>query len=98
MKLDFDIDSIRKNDIELLDCQIDLILRSLEFYLYTYKFIYPRRGEAESEEESLRLSLVRDTYHSILAQYNESKKENPIDDNIEEIIKEILNSNFKKFA
>ena len=34
-KLDFDIDSIRKNKIELLDCQIDLILRSLEFYNYT---------------------------------------------------------------
>ena len=43
MNLDFDIDKIRKNKIELLDCQIDLILRSLEFYAYTYQFIYQRR-------------------------------------------------------
>ena len=37
MQLDFDIDIIRKNNIELLDCQVDLILRSLEFYSYTYQ-------------------------------------------------------------
>ena len=30
MNLDFDIDSIRNNKIELLDCQVDLILKSLE--------------------------------------------------------------------
>ena len=46
--LNFDVDSIRKNKIELLDCQVDLILRSLEFYCYTYQYIYPRRGKSES--------------------------------------------------
>ena len=55
MNLDFDIDKIRKNKIELLDCQIDLILRSLEFYAYTYQFIYPRRHKSESKEENLRI-------------------------------------------
>ena len=65
MRIDFDIDSIRKNKIELLDCQIDLILRSLEFYNYTYKFIYPRRGKSESLEANLRISLVNDTYEQI---------------------------------
>ena len=82
MKLDFDIDSIRKNEISLLDCQVDLILRSLEFYLYTYKFIYPRRRESETEEENLRKSLVFDTYHQILNEYNSSKIENPIMPNL----------------
>jgi len=42
MRIDFDIDNIKKSDISLLDCQIELILRSLEFYGYTYNFIYPR--------------------------------------------------------
>ena len=42
-KLDFDIDSIEKNNVELLNCEIDLILRSLEFYMYTYQYIYPRK-------------------------------------------------------
>ncbi len=77
MKVDFDTENIRKNDISLLDCQVDLILRSLEFYLYTYKFIYPRRRESETDVENLRKSLVFDTYHQILAEYNESKANNP---------------------
>lgn len=72
MKLDFDINNIRKNKIELLDCQVDLILRSLEFYSYTYKFIYPRTGKSATKEENLRISLVTDTYEQILNQYANS--------------------------
>ena len=80
MQLDFDIDTIRKNNIELLDCQVDLILRSLEFYSYTYQYIYPRRHESNTKEENLRICLVRDTYEQILNQFGISKKENPIED------------------
>lgn len=68
MELDFDIEKIEKNKIELLNCQVDLILRSLEFYAYTYQFIYPRRGKSETLEENLRISLVRDTYNQITSQ------------------------------
>ena len=85
MNLDFDIDKIRKNKIELLDCQIDLILRSLEFYAYTYQFIYPRRHKSESKEENLRICLVRDTYEQILNQFGISKKQNPIDNENDEL-------------
>ena len=87
MKLDFDINNIRKNQIELLDCQIDLILRSLEFYSYTYQFIYPRRHKSESKEENLRICLVRDTYEQIINQFGISKKENPIDNENKNIFK-----------
>lgn len=73
-KLDFDIENIEKNNIELLNCQIDLILRSLEFYAYTYQFIYPRRGKSETLEENLRISLVRDTYHQITSQLHNNKQ------------------------
>jgi len=63
---------------------VDLILRSLEFYSYTYNFIYPRRGKSESLEENLRKSLVRDTYHQITSQIkitnHNSKNENVFDD------------------
>jgi hypothetical protein len=91
--MNFDIDTIRKNKIELLDCQIDLILRSLEFYSYTYQFICPRKGKT-SEEENLRISLVRDTYNQILKEFGESKSNNPINGNIN-----IFNNNkFKKIA
>ena len=87
MKLDFDVDSIRNNKIELLDCQIDLILRSLEFYCYTYEFIYPRTNKSKSTEENLRISLVTDTYHQILDQYEKSKIENSIINKNEKIYK-----------
>lgn len=78
MKLDFDIDSIRKNKIELLDGQVDLILRSLELYYHVYQFIYPRCVKSKTEEENLRISLVVDTYHQILSQFGDSKLKNPI--------------------
>ena len=80
MKLNFDINNIHKNTIELLNCQIDLILKSLEFYCYTYKFIYPRMGKNETKEENLKISLVRDTYHQILSQY---KNQKPVKDNFQ---------------
>lgn len=73
MKLDFDTDNIHKNNLELLDCQVDLILRSLEFYAYTYQFIYPRRRKNFTKEENLRIYLVRDTYEQII-----NSLENPI--------------------
>ncbi len=83
-KIDFDIENIEKQNISLLNCQVDLILRSLEFYSYTYNFIYPRRGKSESLEENLRKSLVRDTYHQITSQIkitnSDSKNENVFDD------------------
>lgn len=79
MKLDFDIDTVRKNNIELLDCQVDLILRSLEFYSYTYQFIYPRRRISESKEENLRICLVRDTYEQILSQFKKYSSSESVD-------------------
>ncbi len=82
MKLDFDTENIRKNELTLLDCQIDIILRSLEFYLHAYKFIYPRIGKSETDEENLRKALITDTYHQILYEYNNSKMNNPIQTNL----------------
>jgi hypothetical protein len=93
MILDFDTEHIRKHDISLLDCQVDLILRSLAFYKYTYEFIYPRRKENKSLEENLRISLVKDTYEQIFTQYTDSKynyeksaNEKSLDENYKEIV------------
>ena len=66
--------NIKKNKIELLDCQVELILKSLEFYAYTYKFVYPRK-KALTKEENLRISFVNDTYEQILSEYTEKEKE-----------------------
>lgn len=51
---------------------MDLILKSLEFYSYTYQFIYPCRKN-ETKEEILRISLVTDTYEQILSEYTDFK-------------------------
>lgn len=76
MQLDYDITVIRENKITLLDCQVDLILRSLEFYSYAYRYIFPRKKL--TDEEDLRISLVTDTYQQILSEFSNSKKENQI--------------------
>ena len=62
--LDFDIDSIRKHQIPLMDCQIDLILKSLTMYSYVYKYVCPYK-QSQSREEDLRIALVRDTIEQI---------------------------------
>ena len=93
--LDFDIDTIRKNKIELLDCQVDLILRSLEMYSYMYQFIYPRAGKSLTNEENLRISLVTGTYEQISNQFGISKKNNKLE-SIENSSKKILQKNLHK--
>ena len=90
-KLDFDIENIGKTNIELLNCQIDLILRSLEFYCYTYQYIYPRHGKAECDEENLRSSLVRDTYHQIAYQVTNMSSKDFMNFSI-------IEKNFKKIS
>ena len=87
--LEFDIKSAKKNKLELLDCQIDLILKSLEMVSYMYQFIYPRSQKSLTNEENLRIALVKDTFEQILNQYK----------NVENTAKiEIQKNFFKKFA
>ena len=72
--LEFDIASAKRNKIELLDCQVDLVLQSLEMVCYMYQFIYPRSQKSMTKEENLRVSLVTDTYEQILNQYKNTDK------------------------
>jgi hypothetical protein len=79
--LEFDTKSAKKNKIELLDCQVDLVLRSLQLVSYIYQFIYPRSKKSLTNEENLRISLITDTYEQILNQHksidNSTKIETP---------------------
>ncbi len=78
--LDFDIDSIREHKIVLMDCQIDLILKSLTMYSYVYKYVCPVK-KAETREEDLRISLVRDTIEQIYNVYSVSKQQQGLQTN-----------------
>lgn len=72
--LDFNINSKKKIKIELLECQVDLLLKSLQMYCYMYQYIYPRSHKSMTKEENLRVSLVTDTYEQILNQYKNTDK------------------------
>lgn len=72
--LDFNINSKKKIKIELLECQVDLLLKSLQMYCYMYQYIYPRSQKSMTKEENLRVSLVTDTYEQILNQYKNTEK------------------------
>lgn len=87
--LEFNVNSAKQNKIELLDCQVDLILKSLEMVCYMYNFIYPRSQKSKTNEENLRITMVTDTYEQILNQYKSTEKSTK-----NEIPKKI----FKKFA
>lgn len=87
--LEFDIESAKQNKIELLDCQVDLVLKSLEMVCYMYQFIYPRSNKNLSKEENLRISMVTDTYEQILNQYQSIEKSTKINNS---------KKNLKKFA
>lgn len=65
-----------KNKIELLDCQVDLILESLQLYIHVYTYMYPKNKKSKTLEENLKTTLVTDTYNQILSEFTESKKEN----------------------
>lgn len=77
--LEFDVKSAKKNRIELLDCQVDLVLRSLQLVSYMYQFIYPRSQKSLTNEENLRISLVTDTFEQISNQFKKAEKSKKID-------------------
>lgn len=59
---------INKTQVELLDCQIELILQSLELYSHVLKFMGQKEVTSNSSENSNFL-FVRDTYHQIIDEY-----------------------------
>ena len=69
----FNAKNIKEYRISLLDCQVDLVLRSLELYGYTYRFVAPHKVP-ETREEDLKIALVRDTYEQILSDYTANTK------------------------
>ena len=71
--MNFDIDTIRNVRIELLDCQVEIVLKSLEYYCYSANFLYERHGKFTKKDDELKISLITDTYHQIMHQLANSK-------------------------
>ena len=87
--LNMNIDTIRNNKIELLDCQVEIVLYSLQLFCNDLRFVYPKSNKYLTNYEELKISLVTDTYNQILSQFNNSKETNKIIP---------IEKNLKKFA
>lgn len=87
--LKIDTDSIRKNKIELLDCQVEIVLYGLELFCNNLRYICPKSNKYLTTYEELQITLIIDTYNQILSQFNNSKETNKIIP---------IEKNLKKFA
>lgn len=76
--MNFDTDKIRNNKIELLDCQVEIVLKCLEYYCYSANFLYDRHRKYTTKDDELKIALITDTYHQILNQFSDSKSNNKI--------------------
>lgn len=62
------INSTKKEKIELLDCQVELILNSLQLYMHINNFLsYPSK-KSKNLTDNLFQSFISDTYEQILFQ------------------------------
>ncbi len=69
----YTLDSVKKQDIELLDCQCEIVLKCLEYYCYCSNFLLERNGKYTSREDEMKIALITDTYHQIIKQLSNSK-------------------------
>lgn len=77
-KKDFDTDTIRENQLTLLDGEYDLLLIALEHYIETHERIYSNIDSYDPLGKKARLDLLQNLYNKLLRNYNESVKRNPV--------------------
>ena len=90
----FDKTAIHSVELNLLDGQVDLILRSLELYSYNLEFML-NAEESDEEKKREKLAQLKYTYEQVLSSLAEQVKEyenrrttgrNMLGDNIIDII------------
>lgn len=64
----FDVSKVKRYTINLLDSQLDIIFKCLQYYAYNEFTI---NGKIQDEEKNSEMSLIRDTYHQILSERND---------------------------
>lgn len=69
---------IRKMNIELYDCQVDIILNALEVYCYDVNEKYKNRKLSKTKAENSEKSLIKDTYNELYA--FKSENQNRVED------------------
>ena len=74
----YNFDDTHNNKIELLDCQIEIVLKCLEYYCYSANFLYNRHKKYTTKDDEFKISLITDTYHQISNQFANSRINNNI--------------------
>lgn len=89
----FDTNSIHSVELNLLDGQVDLILRALELYGYNLEYML-NSNDATDEQKQDKISMLKYTYEQVLASQAEQvdTKANNID-NLSSLGK-LLSNNF----
>ncbi len=64
---------IKNNKIELLDCQVEIVLKCLQYYCYSANFMFDRHRKYTTKDNEFQISLITDTYHQISKQFADCK-------------------------
>lgn len=91
----FQVDKINSVELNLLDGQVELILRALELFGYNLEFML-NSDESSDENKQEKLAMLKYTYEQILASQAEqvqSKSNNK--DNLSDLGKNLINKNIK---
>lgn len=80
LEANFDINNIHSVELNLLDGQIDIILRSLELYGYNLEYMLNSTDSTDDTKQE-KLALLKYTYEQVLASQAEQvdSKSNNID-------------------
>lgn len=91
---EFDLENIKPVELNLLNGQVDLILRSLELYSYNLEFML-NSNDTSNDERQEKLAMLKYTYEQVLATQAEQVygKSNNSADNSELVKKVRKNSN-----
>lgn len=63
---EFDLENIKPVELNLLNGQVDLILRSLELYSYNLEFML-NSNDTSNDERQEKLAMLKYTYEQVLA-------------------------------
>ena len=63
---EFNLENIKPVELNLLNGQVDLILRSLELYSYNLEFML-NSNESSNDERQEKLAMLKYTYEQVLA-------------------------------
>lgn len=91
----FDVNNIHSVELNLLDGQVELLLRSLELYGYNLEFML-NSSDSSDDNKQEKLALLKYTYEQILASQAEqvqSKGNNR--DNLSNLGKNLIKNNIK---